>query len=425
MNKEQLFESMQGIDDAILTRSERPVQKKPHPAWVRWVAAAACLCLVLVGAAAIPGALRQPERIAPGSETAPDGQGSDVSEPVYDVPSAAPEIYYNQVNTASTQDAAALFGEALTEEELKLAAPAVTLDWMDISGTAQYYGWGELACVALSIKNAAWDGTISVTLRDAAAPVYSDVILEPQTTTPTQLGEFEFTAYQYTDSNGALIWAEFERGDVAYTVSANVDLADMEQAKSDLSDVLACYAETETIPNLDGFQQKGDYEWLNETLSLADARDDQSFGAYLPTTPPGGFSDEVIRRYQGPDNDYLSGLWRKGYDSLSWTVSYLDDQAAQRIASVDEPEQYDLSLYPIPMADSVPEELREIVEDPIFRIEELTLATVYARAYTVSDAGDTGGYRMAFSVLYGDVVVKVNAKGVSPEWVYEQLSNLN
>ena len=94
------------------------------------------------------------------------------------------------------------------------------------------------------------------------------------------------------------------------------------------------------------------------------------------------------------------------------------------ITSVDDKKNYDLSLYPIPRADSVPDELHEIVDNPIFEAEELTLEAVYCRAYKVDDAGDTDGWRMRFSVKYGDVIVSISTKGVEPEWVYQQLVNL-
>ena len=91
---------------------------------------------------------------------------------------------------------------------------------------------------------------------------------------------------------------------------------------------------------------------------------------------------------------------------------------------MEDKKNYDLSRYPIPRADSVPDELREIVNDPIFEAEELTLEAVYCRAYKVSDAGDTDGWRMRFSVRFGDVIVSVSAKGVEPEWIYQQLFHL-
>jgi len=48
MNKqERLFSAIGGVDDALLERSEKTIQKRKSSAWVRWGAAAACLALML------------------------------------------------------------------------------------------------------------------------------------------------------------------------------------------------------------------------------------------------------------------------------------------------------------------------------------------------------------------------------------------
>ncbi|NLD50762.1 MAG: hypothetical protein GX660_26780, partial [Clostridiaceae bacterium] len=85
---------------------------------------------------------------------------------------------------------------------------------------------------------------------------------------------------------------------------------------------------------------------------------------------------------------------------------------------------YDLSLYPIPRADSVPDELREIVNNPVFLIDELTLDTVRARTYEISDSGDEPGARMRFGVLYGDILVELSIKGATPEAMFEILQKI-
>ncbi len=38
--------------------------------------------------------------------------------------------------------------------------------------------------------------------------------------------------------------------------------------------------------------------------------------------------------------------------------------------------------------------------------------------------GDTDGWRMHFSVLFGDILVEIRTKGVSPEWAFDQLTGL-
>ena len=157
---------------------------------------------------------------------------------------------------------------------------------------------------------------------------------------------------------------------------------------------------------------------------MTEAKAEPDFGRYLPSEIPAGFGDASIYRFKFQDSNFLTATWSRGMDGLSWVVTPYTEEDAHRLTSVDDKKNYDLSLYPIPRADSVPDELREIVDNPIFEAEELTLEAVYCRAYKVDDAGDTDGWRMRFSVKYGDVIVSISTKGVEPEWVYQQLVNL-
>ena len=111
-------------------------------------------------------------------------------------------------------------------------------------------------------------------------------------------------------------------------------------------------------------------------------------------------------------------------EELSWVISEYKETDSERLTSIADTENYDLARYPIPRAESVPEELREIVNCPIFSAEELTLDAVYKRAYKADDAGDVDGWRMMFAVKYGDVVIELRTKGVEPEWVFQQLMNI-
>lgn len=159
-------------------------------------------------------------------------------------------------------------------------------------------------------------------------------------------------------------------------------------------------------------------------LTFAEAKNDIDFGAYMPQAIPDNFVKETIYRYTDEYNDYLSGLWYKNYDEFRWRIHYFEDEDYSRVTSVEDTRNYDLSLYPIPRTDSVPEELREIVDNPIFDISELTLEAVCTRAYSVNDSGDTNELRMHFSVHYGNIIVEVSSKGINPEWLYSQLKAL-
>lgn len=103
----------------------------------------------------------------------------------------------------------------------------------------------------------------------------------------------------------------------------------------------------------------------------------------------------------------------------------MDKDDERRITSIADTKNYDLSLYPIPRASSIPEELNEITQEPIFHIDELTLDAVKARIDRNTDAGDMES-RMAasFGVLYGDVLIRLDSKGLSAEDIFEMLQEI-
>lgn len=168
----------------------------------------------------------------------------------------------------------------------------------------------------------------------------------------------------------------------------------------------------------------GSSDAVSTNLTLDEAYADPDFGSYMPASSPSGFKAEALTRYNGDGRNYLSATWLNGYKELYWQISYLEETDSARIVAPEDTACYDLTLYSVPLADSIPENLWDIVNDPVFRAKELTLDMVKARSYAVNEAGDTDEYRMNFSVLYEDTVVRIISKGVSPEWIYEQLISL-
>ncbi len=147
----------------------------------------------------------------------------------------------------------------------------------------------------------------------------------------------------------------------------------------------------------------------------------ETVGNLLPDESPAGFWFEEAFESDG----VIYVRWARGLEELTWRIRDFRETDESRVAAVTDTKNYDLSLYPIPRAESVPDTLREIVNDPIFLCEELTPDAVYARAYRVAEQGDTNGYRMQFSVKYGEKLVVISAKGVSPDWLYEQLAAIS
>ena len=167
-------------------------------------------------------------------------------------------------------------------------------------------------------------------------------------------------------------------------------------------------------------------ELRDESLSLDKARNDPDFGAYVPAAVPPEFIFASAQRSINQERNSLSVFWDTGLDHINWSISRATDYDYGLIVAANEPEKYDLSLYPIPRAESIPKELWECVNNPVFPAEELTLDVIKARAFYVdNDRGDTPGWCMDFSVLYGDVVVRVDIKGASPEQVWEMFTEIS
>ena len=162
---------------------------------------------------------------------------------------------------------------------------------------------------------------------------------------------------------------------------------------------------------------------LNETITLDEARNDPDFGGFLPTNIPSQLNFESASRFINQDFNSLFVLWHSlqpSMDSVRWQVSKTTDDDRARVVSVNESEKYDMSLYSIPLFESVPEELREFVHNPVFLAEEITLETIRARV--LQGRGNT--QISSFSVVYSEVVINIYANGVSPEQIWEMLTEI-
>lgn len=409
MNENMLLDAMDGMDPKLLQRSETT----GNAVWKKVLPLAASLALIIGATWLGLSGNRTPAPIAVApAQTAPTEQPSiewqvsyntHVSQSIQSVDRALPQGYFTEV---------------LNEQEMEAVLPEKGYDWMKATGWAGFAGDGSLVLVNLQLTTQIPDKNVTVILGDDldCCVVITDQVL-------SKCGDLEYMVYQYTsDNQDYKLDAYVNIGDVPARFSMIVPEGELEAAKADFEAILECFAWYENgQPDLTKVVADEIPDWYYKDLTWEDAGNDPEFGAYWLKEIPAGFGEESIRRHKDMWNDYLSGSWSRGMDYFSWRVWYYKEEDAQRLTSVADTKNYDLSLYPIPRAESVPDELFQVVNDPIFAIEELTLEAVQLRAYTVDDAGDSGGVRMQFSVKYGDKLVSISAKGVDPQWLYEQL----
>ncbi len=155
-----------------------------------------------------------------------------------------------------------------------------------------------------------------------------------------------------------------------------------------------------------------------EKLNLQTARQLDIYGAFIPGKLPQGYSFESGYRIQNPTTKETTGVclnWTKGLDCISWIVKKADGKDVLCIDPGDR-EAYDVNLYEIPYADTVPEEYRETFHNPVFKEKELSLELVKSRMKVVQDAGDTDTPRGNFSVFYEEgILVEFRGDGTAEE----------
>ncbi len=414
------------LHEKIMSRT-----KARHKRWTiiikRYTAAFACLAVVLLGVFTIPKLTKH--NVTP----TPDNNPS-VLEPdtIKSTPNSSSKytLYFNKADgqTAAKQDIGIRghFWQELTNEELKAIFPRLT-ETHTVTATANFQSDERRASLFNIDAQAVSSAGLKTYIQLAPGEVVLDYKFDAETKTSDVYGTAVNAGYFETKPNSKGIrkvacFATFELSDVAYYVELSGTEADKEVAENEISEIIGLLIEGGAA-NLDVFHPVVPV-LRDDRPSLNEARADVDFGPYLPIEIPLGFVFEDAQRFINQEQNLLFASWSKGMGYINWQVSLLDDDDKLRITSVAEAKNYDLSLYPIPRADSVPDELREMVDNPIFQIDELTLDTVRARSYEVLDSGDEQGQRMRFGVLYGDVLVELSIKGVSPEVVFDILQQI-
>lgn len=355
----------------------------------------------------------------------------------FDLDSLRENIYYNHTWASFRADATPyIFEEALTSEEIGGIIPDVIPETMTVSGQAVYYatnGW--VYGIRLSIADPSWDGTVSVLMSQKQEEVYAGYVPSAEvfveTVYRTWPDNLHLGGYRYDYDSSSRYWVEFQRQGVYYRVSITEDRdsSDIAQALQVLDDVtLKLLTGGNTAPDLNGLSPKTDYEYIHQSLTPEEARQNQPFGPWVLRESPEGTEANAFNYDKDAGQDCLRCRYVTHNGLLDWDVTWLKETEAQRIVSVKEREKYDLSLYPPRQSDAwydtIPEETREMLENPIFHIEELTLEAICARLDTVEAKYGDNPADYWFGVLFDDTLIKISAQNIDPQWLYDQLMAL-
>lgn len=165
-------------------------------------------------------------------------------------------------------------------------------------------------------------------------------------------------------------------------------------------------------------------ELKDERLTLDEAFSDETFGSFVPKIIPSQFSFESAHRFINQDYNYLSVLWCENLNHIGFQIGYITDYERKNITLVKDTANYDLSLYPIPRGETVPEELWDIVEHPVFAADELSADVISKRVTEHIEDGEATK-KISFSILTeNNIVISVDTSGIEPEELYNMIVDI-
>ena len=364
---------------------------------------------------------------------------------------AIPYVNYQSVDGELAADAAPAwdllegsFSEELTRADIqnifwgaegKPEGAEGDLPWMlfwggyTLSGSALYDRSGDLLWLNLWGENGETETSFTLTLRPGELPFNCCLYPDLETTDVFGTEVTGWSAWEDRDGDGTeetcLCVSEFMAGDVG--VRFEVRASGRDEAIFQNSLLVRQALSQDGGLYLDHLMTAQEVpQWRSaEFSSLEEARQEADFASYLPTEDFSGYGEFTGRLTYQEGNEHILHLrWSWGYDDVTIRVELPEgDTVWGNVVDVGAPETYDLRLYPVPWADSVPEAYREMVDNPVFRAEDMSRAVVEARAYTPSEQGDTNSLRIRFAVLHADgALVDYSCEGLSVEQVWDMVS---
>ena len=409
-----------------------------RPVWKVLVPVAACFAALLVGVWAVPRMGN--ENIAPPNLQAPPyaimpgtAAPTDTSGQVREALPAAPSMYALTLNKIFSQTEPRLFipghfWHELTAEQVHAVLPNGGVGF-PVSATAHYYDDGVLFDV--SIIEIQPDGSTAkfndlfmrTTIQISPGAIFTcalfdyDPVISYVHGIPVTAGVFDRNFAGYANDNAALYIANFELSGISYRIQLN-DSAAGDSGQNRLTEIVNTIIQN-GVADLSVLESPVIPELRDERLTFEEVRAYPGFGVFFPENAPRGFAFDYARRMLTQDFNGILAFWNAGMNSIRWQVSRPTAHDLAHVVSIYEREKFDLSLYSIPFAESVPLELSQFVMNPVFLAEELTLDAVRARQLY-----SRGHSQMNFAVLFGDIVVNISVTGMQPEQVWEMILDI-
>lgn len=413
MNGKDLLSGLNYIDESLVSEAETKSIKKRHVRFMVPLAASFALMITAFSAWTLYyGNLPK----QPGANIPPAiGDDTPKNEKKY-------TLYYNETDNqmVDSRVIAGYFWNELTHKQAKNILPIVA-DKYETNGTANYsHENGQTRIYSVDASFKVSTKPVKITIAPGEIPkcyiIDGKPILSEIEGVPIEAGMF-ITDKSSKGERNYIYYADFKMGDIAYYVEYSGAKNDKELFAGIVADIILggeadlSVLEDPAVPEL-----------RDDELSESEAYSEADFGAYLPSIP----SDYLLNgatRFVNQASDYLLASWSRGYDDVRIMVSKLTDEDSERVVDVQDTQLYNMALSPVAWADSMPQDKSYIIENPIFKIQDLTLDILKMREYVRTEQGESekNSVNMRFGVLYGDVLTEITTEGVDTAYLLDEL----
>ena len=304
MNEEQLYESVNGIDEETLEKSEKA---KPSNRWKMIVVLAACFCLVITAVI----------------WTVSWGDGNFYFNDAVEITSGLHILDLD----AGIRD---YVKEPLTEKEINALLPNKRSDWMQFSDTSAVFDEkGRIQ--SASLRNGDPESANAVYVSFFRRMTGDGLYAADGKAEPSRYRGVEYYVYQWKSKNGSqditMLTAVTHIRGVWLRLQAYVPDESLDEAKVHFEQMLKCFGHYGwTKPNIEKLSLGYVPEYIDEELTYEQATQERDFGKYIPETIPEGFSFYSCERKKNSKQNVLNIHWRKDNESTRWEVKYYDPE---------------------------------------------------------------------------------------------------
>lgn len=426
MNKLDFYKEFGNVDDKLILEADLPQRKK---LLVKPFFIAASLLVVILTAATFALKLNTPPLISPtaattgsSNETVTDNSTESIvstsTEPTTNATNESTDIFYNETDKAvgSLLKIPGHFWQELSDTE-KFSVFGSLADKYTINATANFSKENKSIQLFDIRATVQIENNLAVNLTTSQNQIYDCYVLQKDSIRRTKINGVSVVLGIYKTESSAVqtFFAELNIDNVNY-------FAEMKSTEENEPYFSQFINELTLNKNADlTIIVPVVPELKDEKLTLDETYADSVFGSYIPKSIPTEYKFESARRFINQEYNYLSVLWCCGLNDISFRVGYATDYDKKNITSVEEVKNYDLSLYPIPRGESVPEELWEIVQSPVFKAEDLSEDVISKRVTEHSEDGKTVK-KINFSLIFdNDIVITISTADLEPKEVYEML----